>query len=71
VSTDRTVSRSRTKCFLEHTDHAPYRNQALFVQVMTNILRSMIGFEKDQIGLASFHLMYGVRGANGIVEPGW
>ena len=38
---------------------------------MTKILRSMIGFDEHQIGLASFNLMYGIRGESGAVEPGW
>jgi hypothetical protein len=48
-----------------------FRNQKLFVRAMTKILRNVIGFDKDQIGLASFNLIYGFRGEGGVVEPGW
>ena len=53
------------------TDHVPYRNQEAFVLAMTKVLRSTIGFGTDQIGLASFNLMYGFRDTDGVIEPGW
>ncbi|KAH9952795.1 hypothetical protein BC827DRAFT_1159553 [Russula dissimulans] len=53
-----------------YTSQHIIQNQQMFSLAMTKVLHSVIGFSNDQIGLASFNLMYGICGENGIVEPG-